>query len=246
MAETAEMKKLIEANKRKERERRKNKTKSKKVKKDSLGLSEKEKQIPSKFDKKVTPKTRAQRGIGDMSMGGRRDLGKGTGRAGENDTTVGKSTGSQVKRKTKTTYADHKSPQQLKALGGYMKARRTGSDMQGRNNTKNPLAIDVRKPKMKLDQSQVADMKGLANKLLGDKPKDKAKPKKDSQSFGQAFKAAKSSGAKVFTWKGKQYSTKTKDDAKKKDSPSKKKTFKDGWKSGQVAGGKRPTGRRRR
>ena len=38
------------------------------------------------------------------------------------------------------------------------------------------------------------------------------KKKKKNDSFGKAFRNAKSKGLKTFTWNGNQYSTKTKDD----------------------------------
>ncbi len=38
----------------------------------------------------------------------------------------------------------------------------------------------------------------------------------DKQSFGKAFNLAKSAGAKEFTYKGKKYNTKTKDQKEKK------------------------------
>jgi hypothetical protein len=43
-----------------------------------------------------------------------------------------------------------------------------------------------------------------------EKETSKGKPKKESKSFGQAFKEARSKGLKVFTWKGKKYTTKQK------------------------------------
>jgi len=59
-----------------------------------------------------------------------------------------------------------------------------------------------------LDASQV---KAIMNKV--DMPKAESKKTgTDSMSFGEAFKAARKAGKKQFTWRGKKYHTKTKDE----------------------------------
>ena len=55
-------------------------------------------------------------------------------------------------------------------------------------------------------QGQASETKSAPNKF----PEAKAPEKK--QSFGEAFKAGRSSGAKTFTWNGKSYTTETKED----------------------------------
>ena len=191
MASTAEerRKKLQAVIKRKEDAKREEKRKDRSNTSKSTGES-KSKSSPS--DK--LKKTRGQRGLGDMSMGGRRDLGPGTGKAGVNDKTSEKATGSQVKVKKSVT--NPLSGTKFHKYAGSSGARKSIRNARA-DYTNNALSISAKKDLL----NQTDDH---------EKETSKGKPKKESKSFGQAFKEARSKGLKVFTWKGKKYTTKQK------------------------------------
>jgi len=116
-------------------------------------------------------KTRAQRGLGDMSMGGRRDLGKGTGRAGENDATFEPTTGS-VTTKGKWGKSSKKNIRNAKT---------------GLNNT--PLGIPPKRTESAADKRRKSlheEMTALKNK--------RAKPYPSSGKLKKDIAKAKSSG----------------------------------------------------
>ena len=100
----------------------------------------------------------------------------------------------------------------MKAMEGTLKAARTARNIAGaaKNLAKGGVAAAVMSPTALADGTLSAAMKrGDYKPMQGPKPKT-TQASFNKKSFDQAFKAARTSGIKTFTWRGKKYTTKMK------------------------------------
>ena len=90
------------------------------------------------------------------------------------------------------------------------KVKKTGNIFEGRK-AKEKRAAKASVAQGKRNQAATSKMYAAESMFKSAESKDKAKSMSGkAQPFGSAFKSAKASGKKVFLWKGKSYTTKTK------------------------------------